>query len=406
MKATVCTIITMLELGGAQEVALFTVANLDRTKYRPVLLAGPGGLLTEDARALPGVEVEIVPSLGRPIRPWRDLRSLIALVRSLRRHRPQIVHTHSSKAGILGRWAAWLAGVPVIVHTIHGFGVTPSQPAWFRALLVGLERLTGRITTYWIAVADANIDEGVRWRLFDREHAVVIRPGIDPRLFQAPLSTQARDRVRAELGADPENKLIGMVACLKPQKAPRDFVAVAARVCARLPEARFVLIGDGELRADIDEDIRLAGLGDRVRIAGWRRDVPDVMRALDAFLLTSHWEGLARVLLEARAARVPVVATRVGGAAEAIADGLHGRLCEMGDVGALADRLCEVLTDRALREKIRHGGGELPPEFEIREMLARCEQLYDKLLASRVRGGDPAKDFRAADAVGDGRRGE
>ena len=117
------------------------------------------------------------------------------MVRSLRRHRPQIVHTHSSKAGILGRWAAWLAGVPVIVHTIHGFGVTPSQPAWFRALLVGLERLTGRITTYWIAVADANIDEGVRWRLFDREHAVVIRPGIDPRPFQASLSTDRKSVV-------------------------------------------------------------------------------------------------------------------------------------------------------------------------------------------------------------------
>lgn len=406
MKATVCTIITMLELGGAQEVALFTVANLDRTKYRPVLLTGPGGLLTEEAKALPGVAVEIVPSLDRPIRPWRDFRALVEIVRLLRRHRPQIVHTHSSKAGILGRWAAWLAGVPIIVHTIHGFGMTPSQPAWFRALLIGLERLTGRITTYWIAVAEANVEEGVRWRIFERDRAVVIRPGIDPRPFQLPLPPQERDRVRAELGAAPENTLVGMVACLKPQKAPHDFVAVAARVCARLPEARFVLIGDGDLRPEVEEDIRLAGLGDCVRIAGWRRDVPVVMRALDACLLTSHWEGLARVLLEARAARVPVVATRVGGSAEAIADGHHGCLCERGDVGGLADRLCEVLTDAVLREKIRSCGGELPPEFDSREMLARCEQLYDKLLSSGARGGDLAKDCRAAGAVGYARRGE
>lgn len=406
MTTTVCTIITMLELGGAQEVALFTVANMDRAKYRPVLLTGPGGLLTEEAKALPGVAVEIVPSLGRRIRPWRDLRALLEMVRLLRRHRPLIVHTHSSKAGILGRWAAWLAGVPVIVHTIHGFGVTPSQPAWFRALLIGLERLTGRITTYWIAVAEANIEEGVRWMIFERDRAVVIRPGIDPRPFQAPLPPRERDRVRAEMGAAPGDKLIGMVACLKPQKAPRDFVAVAARVCARLPEARFVLIGDGEQRAAVEEDIRLAGLGDRVRITGWRRDVPVVMRALDAFLLTSRWEGLARVLLEARAARVPVVATGVGGAAEAIADGRHGRLCGMGDIGGLADGLCEVLTNAVLREKIRSGGGELPPEFEIREMLIRCEQLYDKLMPAGTRGGDPMKDCRAADAVGYARRGE
>lgn len=384
MTATVCTIITMLELGGAQEVALFTAANLDRVKYRPVLLTGPGGLLTEEAKALPGVDVEIIPSLGRPIRPWRDLRALVELVRALRRHRPQIVHTHSSKAGILGRWAAWLAGVPVIVHTVHGFGITPSQPAWLRALLIGLERVTGLITTYWIAVAEANIEEGLRWGLFDRQRAAVIRPGIDPRPFQAPLPPQERDRARAELGAEPGDQLVGMVACLKPQKAPHDFVAVAARVCARLPAARFVLIGDGELRAEVDEDIRSAGLGERVRIVGWRRDVPVVMRALDAFLLTSHWEGLARVWLEARAARVPVVATRVGGAAEAIADGRHGRLCEVGDLDGLAERLCEVLKAGGNGVPGREGG-DLPDEFEIHEMVRRYQQLYDKLLADFVR---------------------
>ena len=174
MKTTACTIITMLELGGAQEVALFTAAHLDRARFRPVLLTGPGGLLTEEAQALPGVEVGIVPSLGRPIRPWRDLRALVELVRLLRRYRPQVVHTHSSKAGILGRWAAWLAGVPVIVHTIHGCGITPSRPAWLRVLLIGLERLTGLITTHWVAVADVNIEEGLRWKLFHRERATVI----------------------------------------------------------------------------------------------------------------------------------------------------------------------------------------------------------------------------------------
>jgi glycosyltransferase involved in cell wall biosynthesis len=378
MKTTVCTIITMLELGGAQEVALFTVANLDRARFRPVLLTGPGGLLTDEAKALPGVAVEIVPSLGRAIRPFRDARALVELVRLLRRRRPSIVHTHSSKAGILGRWAAWLAGVPVIVHTIHGFGITPSQPAWLRVLLIGLERLTGLITTHWVAVADVNIEEGLRWKLFRRERVTVIRPGIDPRPFQAPLSSQERDRVRAELGAVSGDKLVGMVACLKPQKAPLDFVAVAARACARQPAARFVLIGDGELRPAVEARIRAAGLEDRVRIVGWRRDVPTVMRALDAFLLTSHWEGLARVLLEARAAAVPVVATRVGGAEEAITDGRHGRLCEAGDIEGLADRLCEVLTACGEGAPGREGD-DLPDEFESREMVRRVQQLYDKL---------------------------
>ncbi|TRZ99881.1 MAG: glycosyltransferase family 1 protein [Nitrospiraceae bacterium] len=380
MKTTVCTIITMLEPGGAQEVALFTVANLDRARFRPVLLTGPGGLLTDEAKALPGVEVGIVPSLAREIRPFQDLRALVELVRLLRRWRPSIVHTHSSKAGILGRWAAWLAGVPVIVHTIHGFGITPGQPAWLRILLIGLERLTGLITTYWVAVAEVNIEEGLRWKLFHRERAIVIRPGIDPRPFQAPLSLQERDRVRVELGAASGDKLVGMVACLKPQKAPLDFVAVAARLCVRLPAARFVLIGDGELRPAVEARIRTAGLEDRVRIVGWRRDVPTVMRALDAFLLTSHWEGLARVLLEARAAAVPVVATRVGGAEEAITDGRYGRLCAAGDIEGLADRLCEVLKVCGEGSPGR-AGDDLPDEFECHEMVRRYQQLYDKLSA-------------------------
>ena len=398
MKTTVCTIITMLELGGAQEVALFTVANLDRARFQPVLLTGPGGLLTDEAKALPGVAVEIVPSLGRAIRPFRDARALVELVRLLRRRRPSIVHTHSSKAGILGRWAAWLAGVPVIVHTIHGFGITPSQPALLRVLLIGLERLTGLITTHWVAVASVNIDEGVRWKFFHRERATIIRPGIDPRPFQAPLSSQERDRVRAELGAASGDKLVGMVACLKPQKAPLDFVAVAARVCARQPAARFVLIGDGELRPAVEARIRAAGLEDRVRIVGWRRDVPTVMRALDAFLLTSHWEGLARVLLEARAAAVPVVATRVGGAEEAITDGRHGWLCEAGDIEGLADRLCEVLT--ACGEGAPGcKGDDLPAEFESREMVRRVQQLYDKLsvdLSKEQLAGKPTDLARRA----------
>ena len=405
MTYTICHIITKLELGGAQEVALYTVANLDRARFRPVLLTGPGGLLTEEAKALPGVEVEIVRTLGREIRPFRDVLAFMQLVRLLRRIRPTVVHTHSSKAGVLGRWAAWLTRVPIIVHTIHGFGITPTQPAWLHRVVIGLERLAGRITTRWIAVAQANVEEGIRWRLFDRARVAVIRPGIDPRPFQAPLSPRERDRVRAELGAGPRDLLVGMVACLKPQKAPHDLKKVAARVCARVPSARFALIGDGELRAMVEARIQALNLADRVRVVGWRRDIPDVVRALDVFLLTSHWEGLARVWLEARAAGVPVVATKVGGAAEAIVEGRHGRLCDVGDVSGLADRLCEVLTDAALRDRMRAAGGQLPAEFDIREMLAQCEQLYDKLLASD-RGGDLVPDHRAAESIRYARRGE
>lgn len=382
---TICHIITKLELGGAQEVALFTVAHLDRTRFWPVLVCGPGGLLTQEAKALPGVEVVIIPALCREIRPFQDAKALIMLVRLLCRLRPSVVHTHSSKAGILGRWAAWLAGVPVTVHTIHGYGITPTQSAWLRRLLIASERFIGLVTTHWIAVSKADIEAGLRWRLFPRDKVALIRPGIDPRPFRASLSRVDRDQLRAELGVGTEEFLVGTVACLKPQKAPQDFVSVAALVCSRIPSARFVLVGDGELRHAVEEQIRHARLEKRVRIIGWRRDVPALMQAFDTFLLTSHWEGLPRVLLEARISRLPVVATRVGGVAEAIVEGSHGWLCEASDVQGLADQICQILTDRDHRELLRRNGGVLPIEFDIDEMVKQYEQLYAGLLTDRKR---------------------
>jgi glycosyltransferase involved in cell wall biosynthesis len=378
---TVCHVITKLELGGAQEVALYTVAHLNRTKFRPVLIAGPGGLLTDDAKRLPGVEVIILSSLGRPIDLLSDVAALLALIRLFRRLRPAIVHTHSSKAGILGRWAAWFARVPVILHTIHGYGITPAQPFWLRRCLILLERVTGWITSHWIAVAQADRKAGIQWGLFDEQHVSVVRPGIDPNPFVTALSPSDRKRMRAEFGASPDDWLIGTVACLKPQKAPEDFVAVASRVCETMPQARFVLIGDGELRSSIEALVKQYGLKNRVHLAGWRRDISTAMKAFDAFLLTSHWEGLPRVLLEARAAGIPVVATRVGGVEEVIVEGRHGWLCRAGDVFTLSQQLCHLLQGWEYRSADAPLSAEaLPKEFDRDEMVKQYESLYDKLL--------------------------
>ena len=383
MTHTICQIITRLELGGAQQTALYVVAHLDRSRFRPVLISGEPGMLDAEAKALRDVAFHQVPSLVRPIRPWRDLRALFELTRLLEKLTPAIVHTHSSKAGILGRWAAWLAGVPIIIHTIHGYGVTPSQQAWLRWLLIGLERLTGLITTHWIAVSEADAVKGLRWKLFRRGTFAVIRPGVDTEAFLLPqLSDSDRDQMRAEWGVGPPHLLVGTVAPLKPQKAPQDFVAVAARVCAQVPAARFVWVGDGELRPATEAAIRRAGLEDRVRLAGWRWDIPRVMRALDLFLLTSHWEGLPQVLLEARASSLPAVATRAGGAAEAIVDGQHGWLCEPGDIDELAARVIRLLMDSAERERMRRCGGSIPDEFDSRFALEKRVDLYDTLLAT------------------------
>ena len=380
---TVCHVITKLELGGAQEVALYAVSHLDRTRFRPVLVAGPGGMLTEEAQRISGLQTIILPSLGRRIHAWSDLIALLNLIRLFRRLRPAIVHTHSSKAGVLGRWAAWFARVPIIIHTVHGYGITPGQPAWLRRLLVLLERMTGWITTHWITVAQADVGKGRQWGLFD-ENVSVVRPGIDPRPFREPIDAAARTTLREEFGAGPDDYLIGTVACLKPQKAPEDVVLVAKHLCDTIPQVRFVLIGDGELRPRIEALVLQQGLHERVRLAGWRRDIDRAMKSFDALLLTSHWEGLPRVILEAATVGLPIVATRVGGIEEVIANGGHARLCEAGDTEGLAGGLKEIIQGYEKRGRGKSAvRRELPKEFHIEEMVKQYQSLYDRLLLHR-----------------------
>jgi glycosyltransferase involved in cell wall biosynthesis len=394
---TVCHVITKLELGGAQEVALYAVSHLDRSRFRPLLVTGPGGLLTDEAKAIPGVDVHILSSLARRVHVLADLIAFAELIRLFRRLRPTIVHTHSSKAGILGRWAAWCARVPVIIHTIHGYGVTPAQPPWLRWTLIVLERMTGRITTHWIAVALADLKKGLEWRLFDRTRVSVVRPGIDPRPFQTALDPATRHALRAEFGAGPDDYLVGTVACFKPQKAPEDFVAVAKQVCEVVPEARFVFIGDGELRQRIESLIEQSGLHNRLHLAGWRRDISTVMKAFDAFLLTSHWEGLPRVLLEARTIGLPVVATKVGGVEEVITHDRHGWLSDAGDIDSLSAQLIRVWQHRDSQPHGRSQSIEaLPKEFHLKEMVKQYESLYDKFLDDRRRGGKAPRSVWSA----------
>ena len=385
----VCHVITKLELGGAQEVAMRVVSNLDRRRFRPVLIAGDGGLLTGEAAALEGVEVRLLPSLLRELRPLQDLRALWDLVATFRRLRPKIVHTHSSKAGILGRLAAWLAGVPCILHTIHGYGVTPAQPFWLQRGVIALEWVVGRVTTHWIAVSQADRRQGIEWGLFTASKVSVVRPGIDPAAFAGRIDVTERDRLRAMLGVGPDQLLVGTVSCLKPQKAPEDFIRVAALVCQRVPAAKCVLVGDGAMRPQIEAMLEAEGLRERVTLLGWRRDVASLLKAFDVFVLTSRWEGLPCAILEARASRIPIVATRVGGAAEAIVEGIQGTLCPVGDVRAMAGRVCQILGDERLRADLRNGPQELPEEFTIQETVKQYQSLYTYLLHARR----PAEDM-------------
>jgi len=377
---TVCHIITKLELGGAQQNTLFTLSHLDASRFRAALITGEPGMLDQEAEALPGVDFHQVLTMVRPLRPWRDLRALVSLTLLLRTLKPAIVHTHSSKAGVLGRLAAWFAGVPIIIHTIHGFGLTPHQHPLIRYALLAVERIVARVTTRFFAVSEASRCQGVYLRLFPADRCAVIRSGVDLAAFR-----QGRVDVKAkkqELGLEPAGPVVGMIAPFKPQKAPLDFVRMAELVHRTRPDVQFLLVGDGELRGVVEVELARLGLSSRTRLTGWRRDVPEIMRCLDVFVLTSLWEGLPRVYLEALASGVPVVGTRVDGAAEVVRDGLTGFLTEPGDVRALAERVLYVLAHPEEANRMGRNGQALPLEFDIHEMVRQQECEYDKLLAS------------------------
>ena len=388
-KIKVVHIITKLELGGAQENTLFTVNHLDRDSYDPVLISGTEGVLVEEARALKDVSVHLIPELVREIRPFKDVRALLTMRRILKKLQqestgestgmgPQIiVHTHSSKAGILGRWAARLAGIKLIVHSVHGFSFNDFQPSLVRAFYICLERITARITTCFIAVSDANREEGIASGIFTDNKVSLIRSGIDIGSFQ----TVTCDRVtmRRTLGVDDRVPLVAMIACFKPQKAPLDFIRVAKIVLDEVRDVRFLLVGDGVLRPAIEKLIGELEIRDNILLAGWRRDIPAIMQCIDLLVHTSLWEGLPRVLPEAMASGVPVVASRVNGSPEAIKDGVNGYLLPPRAIREMAQKVIELLQDPHKASAMGERGRELVQEFDIRKMVQQQETLYANL---------------------------
>lgn len=372
----ICHIITKLELGGAQQNTLFTVSHLNRTKFLPALITGEPGILDDEARALPSVAFFQVPSLVRKINPLQDCYALWKLTAILRKLRPMVVHTHSSKAGILGRMAARLAGVPIVIHSIHGYGLTPLQHPLLRRALLGLERLVSKKTTRFFSVSEANRRQGIAWKLFSPDRCVVIRSGVDLETLRRTSVDKASKK--RELGLDPFRPVVGMVAPMKPQKAPLDFVRVAARVRQTNSDVQFVMVGDGELRPAVERERTRLGLSQTLYLLGWRRDVAEILQCTDVFVLTSLWEGLPRVYLEALAIGVPVVGTRVDGAEEVVKDGANGFLLEPGDIVGMAAKVQLLLSRHGVLSQSERSG--LEREFDIREMVRRQEEEYQHLI--------------------------
>lgn len=384
-RATIVHVITLLELGGAQEFTLLTCGALDRARFDVHLVTGRGGILDVEAARIPDLGLHVVPDLVREIRPAADARATLALTRLFRRLRrespgPLLAHTHSSKAGILGRLAARAAGARAAVHSIHGFAFHDRQRPAVRRWYQTIERIVSPLTDAFTGDSTANLEIARSLGLLRGEKpALFLPPGIDPSAYR-PLEGD-RARIRQELGVPIDAPLVGTLACLKPQKAPLDLVRVAARVIHRMPEAHFFLAGDGELRPETEAEIARLGIGGRFHLLGWRRDVRELLAAADVIALTSLHEGLPRAILQALAAGKPVVASRVDGVPEAIIDGENGFLLEPRDLDGFAEKLILLLASPHRARAMGAAGAAGADAFDWRRGLAALEELYGRLLA-------------------------
>lgn len=375
-------VITRLELGGAQQNTLYCTRHHDRERFEVDLVAGRGGLLDDEALSIEDAGVRLLPSLRHAIAPVWDPVALFRLRSYFKARRVDLVHTHSSKAGILGRLAAVLAGVPAVVHTVHGWSFNRTQPARLRRVYVGLERLAATWTDRMIAVSADNRREGLALGIGREEQYSVVRSGIE--LDGLGPSGTARETLRRSLGYGPDEIVVGALACLKPQKAPLDFVRAAAAAHARDPRLRFFIAGDGELRSAAEALIRELGLEGIVQLLGWRRDVADLLRVMDLFLLTSLFEGLPRAVLQAMAAGTPVVATAVDGTPEVVEHRRTGLLVPPSRPESAAEAMLELAGDELLRRRcVAEARRRVGSEFDIRRMVSELERTYLSLLEGR-----------------------
>ena len=382
LRPLIVHMVTRLENGGAQRQTLQIVRELPRTEFDVGLAYGPGGFLDDQALAVEDLSLMPLPALQRDMGAASDLRGLMQTVRALRPHcseRPVIVHTHSSKAGVIGRVAAKLAGAHSVVHTVHGFGFHAGGSDVTRAALLRVEQGMRFFSDWVLTVAQADRQFGIAKGLMTEARSSVIRSGIDVAAYARKPELGAA--LRAELGIPEAVPVIGTVACFKPQKAPLDHVEAFAAFLAHQPTAHFVWIGDGDemhsVRTRLAQDPQLAS---RVHLLGWSDRVVDMLSAIDLFLLISLWEGLPRSLLEARAAGVPCVVSETCGNPEAIDYGRLGAIVDPRRPDQAAAALRSLWDDPERRAQIAAQAHRGLDAFDARHVTPMHAALYRSLL--------------------------
>ena len=386
-------IITRLDMGGSAQNTLLTCREL-AGRYETVLvygLARESGMTESERETLAAAKqlakgrgVRFIPlaSLVRRISPLRDVIALSALLRHIRRERPDIVHTHTSKAGILGRLAARLAGAPHIIHTPHGHVFYGHFGRLASALFLALERRFARFTARMVALTPTERQDHIDLGVDRAENIVTIHSGVDLEGF----ATKGLDVVakKVSLGLDPIRRLVGFAGWLLPIKGPMHLLNAMESVWKNHPDATLVFVGKGELEGALRVQASFAGCDGRVKFLGWRDDIPEIMPLFDVFVLPSLNEGMGRVLVEAMAAGRPIVASRVGGIPDLVHHGVNGLLVPPRDEIQLADSISWLLSKPDEAARMGAAGRLKCREFSLCEMVSKLDGLYRSLLIDSV----------------------
>ena len=381
----VARIFSRLNVGGPSVHVILLSAGLRPLGYETRLIVGQespreGNMRTLAARK--DVVCETMGGLGREIAPLQDVRALVGLTRLLRAWRPQIVHTHTAKAGLLGRLAARAAGVPTVVHTFHGHVLhgyfSPAKTAVYRRIETQLAHLAHAL----VAVSETVKRDLVAYGVAPAERIRVIPLGLELHHLAAELP---RGVLRAQAGIPADAPLVGMVGRLVPIKDVPTFLQAARLVREALPAARFALVGDGEERAALEQQAHALGLDGAVTFFGWRDELAPVYGDLDVVVNASRNEGTPVALIEAMAAGRPVVATRVGGTPDLVGEDERGRLVPPGEPAALARAVVETITgSEAARRRAQVGREHVLRRHSSDRLVRDVDALYRELRAPRA----------------------
>jgi glycosyltransferase involved in cell wall biosynthesis len=396
-RIPVLHLITRLDRGGSAENTLITAIGLDKRRYQVTLAAGasreskmtPGEEARLAARLAEvraaGVELVTIPSLVRRISPIQDLLAFVALVRLIRRIKPAVVHTHTSKAGAIGRPAARLCRVPVVVHTPHGHLFYGYYGPAMTTVIVLLERWLGRLTDGLIALTSTGKMEYLERRIVPQERLHAIHSGVDlPLVDQAATSME---EARRACGLPLKGPLIGLVGRLVTIKGHRDLIEAFPAILRTFPEAQLLFVGEGEERGRLAAQAKSLGVADHLHMVGAQPELWKYLAACDLCVQPSLNEGMGRTVIEAMAMGRPVVASQVGGLPELINSGKTGLLVPPMSPPALAEAICALLRDpEELRRMGRAAQQSVDHRFSARAMVEAIDLLYRRLLQEK-RGG-------------------